>query len=109
MNDNQFNESIKIIEYFQHTDLKTESLIYPNPSLKQKQDKELLLNFWNELESWLKAYNDISEKHKALHNHVKKIRDNIFKIHSDENVVKNINNNDSTIFSNKIENNSILR
>ncbi len=32
--------------------------------------------FWNELEEWLRAYQDVSDKHKALYNHAKKIRDN---------------------------------
>ena len=79
MSDNQFNETLKLIEYFQYADLKTESLICPTINLKKIDDKELLKNFWNELESWLKAYLDYSDKHKALYNHVKKIRDNVCK------------------------------
>ncbi len=82
MTDNQFSESIKLIEYFQHTDLKSESLIFATQKLKQMADKDLILGFWNELEIWLKSYQDISEKHKALYNHVKKIRDNFLKIYS---------------------------
>lgn len=77
--DNQFAEDIKIIEYFQHTDLKAESMILPVNNLKKLFDFELIKDFWNELESWLNAYQDISEKHKALYNHAKKIRDNFLK------------------------------
>lgn len=78
MTDNQFTESIKLLEYFQHTDLRSESLIHPK-DLKKIPEKELIRDFWNELESWLKAYQDMSEKHKALYNHGKKIRDNLLK------------------------------
>lgn len=94
MTDNQLVESIKYIEYFQHTDLKAESLISPTQSLKKLSDKDLVISFWNELEAWLKSYQDISDKHKALYNHAKKIRDNFSKIN--ENIVSNSRRDDST-------------
>ncbi len=80
MSDSQFAEGIKVIEYFQHTDLKSESLVYPTDVVKKNFDLDLIQIFWNELEEWLKVYQDISEKHKALYNHAKKIRDNFFKV-----------------------------
>lgn len=80
MSDIQFAEGIKIIEYFQHTDLKSESLIFPTDVVKKNFDLDLIQIFWNELEEWLKLYQDLSEKHKALYNHAKKIRDNFVKV-----------------------------
>ena len=88
MSDVQFAEAIKFIEYFQHTDLKAESLIYPVVSHKKLWEQELIKKFWNELEEWLKAYQDITDKHKALYNHAKKIRDNFMKANDTSNSSK---------------------
>jgi len=56
--DNQLVECIQHIDYFQHTDLKAESLINPTQAaeLKKLSDRDLKLQFWNELEDWLRAY-----------------------------------------------------
>jgi hypothetical protein len=41
--------------------------------------KDLKTTFWIELESWLKLYQDSSERHKILYSHTKIIRDQLLK------------------------------
>ena len=66
------------MEYFQNCDFKNESFIVPIKSLGSK-DQDLKTQFWVELESWLKAYQDSSDRHKILYSHTKIIRDQLLK------------------------------
>lgn len=43
------------------------------------KDQDLKTQFWVELESWLKLYQDLSERHKILYSHTKIIRDQLLK------------------------------
>ena len=79
LNDLQYNECIKCIEYYQNSELKNETLaarsfIVPSVDLSSIKKRELFKIIWNELDEFLKVNQDKSERHKSLYNHVKKIR-----------------------------------
>jgi len=79
LNDLQYNECIKCIEYYQNLEFKNETLaassfIVPSVDLSSIKKKELFKIIWNELDEFLKVNQDKSERHKSLYNHVKKIR-----------------------------------
>ena len=79
LNDLQYNECIKCIEYYQNLEFKNETLaassfIVPSVDLSSIKKKELYKIIWNELDEFLKVNQDKSERHKSLYNHVKKIR-----------------------------------
>lgn len=79
LNELQYNECIKCIEFFQNSEYKAETLstssfIVPSVDLSSIKKKDLYKIIWNELEEFLKVNQDKSERHKLLYNHVKKIR-----------------------------------
>ncbi len=49
------------------------------------KDQDLKVTFWVELESFLKYYQDFSERHKILYNHTKMIREQLVKSQNIEN------------------------
>lgn len=80
LTDAQYTECFKIIEFCQNLENRNESIITagnlliqakPYRGIKKKDQYKIL---WNELESFLRAYSDISEKHLLLYRHVKEIR-----------------------------------
>ncbi len=69
MNTNDYNECIKCIENLTNLELKNEALILPltanNPNKKEQYNL-----VWIELESWLKHYENMSDRHKVLYDFV---------------------------------------
>ncbi len=78
--DLQYNECIKCIDFIQNLENKNEqlansSLIYPSRSFyKHLKRKDVYKVIWNELESLVKAYQDMSDRHKTLFMSVKKAK-----------------------------------
>lgn len=82
--DIQYNECIKCIEYLQNAEAKNEqltntSLIVPISDMSVLRRKDIYKTLWTELESCLKFYQDLSDKHKFLYNHVKNLKSNFIK------------------------------
>lgn len=78
--DIQYNECIKCIEYYQNAEIKNES-IFNNISNSISENinkifkrKDIYKLIWTELENFLRAYSDLSDRHKLIYNHVKKIK-----------------------------------
>ena len=94
----QYNDCIKCIEYFQTAEYKNEpifaaSLVSPAnisadiaSALGKPNRKDLYKRIWAELESQLKCYQDVSERHRILYNHV---RNMLISSLRSENVLKN--------------------
>jgi len=78
--DLQYNECIKCIDFIQNLENKNEqlsnsSLIYPSRSFyKHLKRKDVYKVIWSELESLLKAYQDMSDRHKTLFMSIKKAK-----------------------------------
>jgi hypothetical protein len=78
--DLQYNECIKCIDFIQNLEHKNEqltnsSLIYPSRSFyKHLKKKDMFKVIWNELETLLKSYQDMSDRHKTLFMSVKKAK-----------------------------------
>lgn len=109
----QYNECIKCIEYFQTAEYKNEpilatSLISPAnisadlaSALGKPNRKDLYKRIWAELESQLKCYQDVSERHRILYNHV---RNMLISSLRSESILKNrTGQNSQQITSIKIE------
>lgn len=82
INDKQYSECIKCIEYFQTAEYKNEpigeaslvstsSLSAEMASLLGGKRKDVYKRIWAELEGLLKCYQDASERHRILYNHVR--------------------------------------
>lgn len=80
INDIQYNECIKCIEYYQSGEHKNEPITSANllaaPSAEQlallgKPRKDVYKRIWLEFESMLKYYQDVSERHRILYSHVR--------------------------------------
>lgn len=83
-NDTQYNECIKCLEFIQNAESKSEpisasQLIVPVEDLSIYKGKDLFKTIWSELESFLNPYQDFSDKHKIIYNHIKTIRSNFKK------------------------------
>ena len=83
LNDTQYNECIKCIEFYQNAETRNEpftnSFIVPDKHLNSLNKKDVYKIIWNELEEFLRVNQDKSERHKAIYNHVKKIKTNSIK------------------------------
>lgn len=83
INDVQYNECIKCIEYYQGAEYRNEpivgaSLIAPSclsanvsAALAKSSRKDVYKRIWIELEGLLKCYQDVSERHRILYSHVR--------------------------------------
>lgn len=98
INDQEYNECIKCIEFLQTSEYKNEpinisNIISPTNICSQLTDalgkpfrKDIYKQIWMELESYLKCYQDTTERHRILYNHVRNML--ISSIRS-ENLIKN--------------------
>jgi hypothetical protein len=77
MSDTDYTECLKCLECIKSCETKSESIfnhfIIPQPLVQSKSVDELYRKLWSELEVYLKAYQDLSNKHKWLFQHVKSI------------------------------------
>ena len=77
MSDNDYTECLKCLECIKSCEMKNESIfnhfIISQPLVQLKKMEDLYRKLWSELEAYLKAYQDLSNKHKWLYQHVKSI------------------------------------
>jgi polyferredoxin len=75
MGDTDYTECLKCIECIKSCENKNESIfnhfIVPQSHVQATKLEDLYRKLWSELEFYLKAYQDLSNKHKWLYQHVK--------------------------------------
>lgn len=74
--DLQYNDCIKCIEYLKAAEIRNEpiketSLCVPVEDTSFLRRKDVFKTVWTELESYAKSYQDISDRHRILYNHIR--------------------------------------
>ena len=76
INTTEYNECIKCIENLQNLEAKNEPLLTTSKlsNFNNLNKKDQYKTLWNELESWLKLYENNSDRHKILYDFINKIK-----------------------------------